>query len=229
MRLRGLILPVMALLSVSALKAQSTPYKFDAGVSLGMSGYLGDANTSSLMKHPGFAGDVSFRYLPDTRWAFRGVLSLLSLSGSTADMKDIMPSVAPEYYDFKSTVFDLGARVEFNFFAYGIGETYKRLRRWSPYLTLGVGMSLSSSGGETSFAPNLPMGAGLKFKISERVNLGAEFTMTKVFGDKVDGPVLNDLNTIKTSFYKNTDWYSRLTIGISYEFGKRCETCHYVD
>ena len=73
------------------------------------------------------------------------------------------------------------------------------------------------------------MGAGVKFKIKERLNFTAEFTMTKVFGDKVDGPVLNDLNTIKTAFYKDTDWYSRLTIGISYEFGQRCEACHYVD
>lgn len=229
MRFRSIALIAMTLLSVFALKAQPTPYKFDLGASLGMSGYLGDANTSSIMKHPGFVGELSFRYLPDCRWAFRGVLSSLSLSGSTEDMKDVLPSVVDGHYDFKSTVYDFGARVEFNFFSYGIGETYKRLRRWSPYLTVGIGMSLSSSGGETSFAPNLPMGAGIKFKVSERVNLGAEFTMTKVFGDKVDGPLLNDLNTIKTSFYKNTDWYSRLTIGISYEFGKRCETCHYVD
>ena len=229
MRNRSLILIVMVLASVFTLPAQTAPYKFDFGASLGMSGYIGDANTSSLMKHPGFVGEASFRYLHDTRWAFRGVLSALTLSGSTADMEDILPSVAPEYYDFKSTVYDLGARVEFNFFAYGIGETYKRLKRWSPYLTLGVGMCLSSSGGSTAFAPNIPMGAGVKFKLSEKVNLGMEFTMTKVFGDKVDGQILNDLNTIKTAFYKNTFWYSRLTIGITYEFGKRCETCHYVD
>jgi hypothetical protein len=208
---------------------QSTPYKFDIGAGLGMSGYIGEANRSSLMKHPGFVGELSFRYLPDVRWAFRGTLSLLTLSGSTADMDDVLPSTGPESYDFKSTVYDLGGRVEFNFFSYGIGETYKRLRRWSPYLTLGVGVSLSSSGGETSVAPSLPMGLGVKFKVSPRVNLAAEFTMTKVFGDKVDGPLLNDLNMIKTAFYKNTDWYSRLTIGISYEFGRRCETCHYVD
>lgn len=229
MRIRSIILTLMMLTGIFAVSAQTAPYKFDFGASLGMSGYIGDANTSSLMKHPGFVGEISSRYVYDTRWAFRGVFSALTLSGSTADMKDILPSVAPEYYDFKSTVYDLGARVEFNFFAYGIGETYKRLRRWSPYMTLGVGVCLSSSGGNAAVAPNIPMGAGLKYKLSERVNLGVEFTMTKVFGDKVDGPVLNDLNTIKTSFYKNTDWYSRLTIGITYEFGKRCETCHYVD
>ncbi len=230
MRTTRLIITALLLTAASLGSAgQSTPYKFDIGAGLGMSGYIGEANRSSLMKHPGFVGELSFRYLPDVRWAFRGTLSLLTLSGSTADMDDVLPSTGPESYDFKSTVYDLGGRVEFNFFSYGIGETYKRLRRWSPYLTLGVGVSLSSSGGETSVAPSLPMGLGVKFKVSPRVNLAAEFTMTKVFGDKVDGPLLNDLNMIKTAFYKNTDWYSRLTIGISYEFGRRCETCHYVD
>ena len=230
--MRTIRLIITALLLSAAtfsVAGQSTLYKFDAGAGLGMSGYLGDANRSSLLKHPGFEGELSFRYLPNVRWAFRGVLSALSLSGSTADMDNVLPSSGAETYDFKSTVYDLGARVEFNFLNYGIGETYKRLRRWSPYLTVGVGVSLSSSGGETSVGPNLPMGMGIKFKISQRVNLAAEFTMTKVFGDKVDGPVLNDLNMIKTAFYKDTDWYSRLTIGISYEFGERCETCHYVD
>lgn len=207
--------------------AQSAPYKFDFGLQLGMSGYLGDANGSNPFKHPGFDGELSFRYLPDTRWALRGVFSTFGLSGSTAEVTNVLPEGITR--DFTSQVFDLGARVEFNFFSYGIGETYKRLRRWTPYLTLGLGVAMSSSGGTTSVAPTLPMGIGFKFKLKERLNLGVEFTMTKAFSDKFDGPDLNDLNTIKTAFYKSTDWYSRLTVGISYEFGKRCETCHYVE
>ena len=218
---------LLVMLLPAAAGAQSAPYKFDFGAQLGMSGYLGDANRASLLKHPGFDGELSFRYIPNTRFAIRGVLSVLGLSGDTADMDNILPGGAS--YSFTSTVYDLGARGEFNFFAYGIGETYKRLKRWTPYLTLGIGVAMSSSGGKTSFAPTLPMGAGIKFKLKERINLGLEVTMPKAFGDKFDGPVLNDLNGIKTAFYKDTDWYSRLTIGISYEFGKRCETCHYVD
>ena len=70
--------------------------------------------------------------------------------------------------------------------------------------------------------------AGLKYKMRERWNLGLEFTMTKVFSDHVDGP-LSDLYGIKSSFLKNTDWYSNIAISITYEFGKRCATCHYVD
>ena len=231
-RLTVILLAVAALLctgrSASAQAvAQSTPYKFDLGVDLGMSGYIGDANGSNPFKHPGFAGQIAFRYLPNARWAIRGVFATMGLKGSTADIKNVLPEGA--VYDFTSQVYELGARAEFNFFPYGIGETYQKLRRWTPYLTVGVGVALASSGGNTAVAPTIPMGIGVKFKAAPRVNLTMEFSMTKAFSDKFDGPVLNDLNTIKTAFYKSTDWYSRLTIGVSYEFGKRCETCHYVD
>lgn len=234
MTLRAIKRAILALLLLTVglemhaqATAQSAPYKFDFGVQLGMSGYIGDANKTNPYKHPGFDAELTFRYIPDTRWAIRGVLSTFNLSGNTADVINVLPEGA--VYDFSSRVYALDARAEFNFFPYGIGETYKRLKRWTPYLTLGVGMAMSSSEGTTSFAPTLPMGLGVKFKLKPRLNLNIEFTMTKAFGDKVDSPNIVDLNQIKTEFYKSTDWYSRLTIGISYEFGKRCETCHYVD
>lgn len=223
--IRALILYI-ALAVAGMASAQEAPYKFDFGAGLGMSGYAGDAS-SSVFKHPGFVGEVAARYIPNTRMAFRGVFSTLSLSGNTADMANVLPG--GQQYSFKSQVYDLGVRYEFNFFSYGIGETYKRLRRWSPYLTLGLGVTLATCDGNIAVGPNLPMGAGIKYKLKERLNLGIEFTMTKVFNDHVDGRDLSDLTTIKSSFVKNNDWYSRLTIGISYEFGKRCETCHYVE
>lgn len=206
--------------------ADQTPYKFDAGAGLGISGYAGDAS-GSVFSHPGFMGEVTGRYLPNTRWAFRAVFSILTLSGNTANMENVLPGGAQ--YEFKSQVYDLGLRAEFNFFPYGIGETYKRLKRWTPYLTVGLGGSLASCDGSTAGGFNIPMGAGIKFKLKERLNLNVEFTMTKVFSDHVDGPLLSDLTTIKSSFIKNNDWYSRICVGITVEFGKRCETCHYVD
>lgn len=215
------------LLCVCPATGQSAPYKFDIGAQLGMSGYIGDANRSNPFAHPGFDGEISMRYLPDTRWALRAVLSTFSLSGDTRDISDVLPSGAA--YSFSSQAYELSVRGEFNFLPYGIGETYKRLRRWSPYLTVGVGAALSASGGSTTVVPTVPMGAGIKFKATPRLNLGLEFTMTKAFGDHIDGAELADLNGIKTAFYKNSDWYSRLTIGVSYEFGPRCETCHYVE
>lgn len=192
-----------------------------------MSGYIGDANRSNVFKSPGFDGELSMRYIGDSRWAVRGVVSTFGLSGSTDGMADILPDNAS--YSFTSQVYELSVRGEFNFFAYGIGETYKRLRRWTPYITVGIGGAMASSGGNTAGAFTIPMGLGLKFKLRPRLNLGVEFSMTKAFSDHFDGPRLSDLNQIKTAFYKNTDWYSRLTVAITYEFGERCETCHYVD
>lgn len=202
-------------------------YKFDIGAGIGMSGYLGDANESNMFAHPGVGLNASFRYLVNTRWAFRGLLTAASLSGSTADMDNVLPE--GKVYDFKSWVYDLGARAEFNFFNYGIGESYKQLSRVTPYLSLGLGVAMSRSGDDNFVAMTLPMGLGVKFKLRPRVNLGMEFTMTKVFGDNLDSRELKDLYGIKSSFLKNTDWYSSLMVSISYEFGERCVTCHRID
>lgn len=203
-------------------------YKFDFGAGIGMSGYLGDANESNLFKYPGFAADIAARYLFDSRWAIRAQLSMATLSGNTADFDNVLPGNAA--YEFKSTVYDLGIRGECNFFAYGIGETYKRLRCWTPFISLGVGTTMSANGsGSTYVAFNIPMGIGIKYKFAPRWNLIAEFTMTKTFGDKIDSDELTDLYQIKSSFLKNTDWYSTLTVGVSFEFGPRCVTCHRID
>ena len=226
--LRRILLIVVAVVAAAGARvaAQEAPYRFDMGGGIGMSGYLGGAS-NSIFSHPGFEAEASMRYIPNVRMAFRGVLSLRSLSGNTADLANVLPDGAA--YDFKSTVYALDLRYEFNFLPYGIGETYKRLRRWTPYLTLGVGLSMSSSDGHTAAAPTLPMGFGVKFKLQKRLNLSAEFTMTKAFGDKLDGDRLHDLNGIKTEFYKSTDWYSGITVALTYEFGERCATCHYVE
>ena len=229
-RFRIILLPLLlaGAAPLSALAADDVEsYKYDFGAGLGMSGYLGDANESNLFKHPGLAAHINMRYLFDSRWALRAQLGMATLSGNTADFDNALPF--GEQYSFKSTVADLSVRGECNFFAFGIGETYRRLRRWSPYMSLGLGASLSSSSGNTHVAFSIPIGLGVKYKLSRRVNLALEFTMTKVFGDKIDSDSLTDLYLIKSSFLKNTDWYSSLSIGISYEFGPRCSTCNRLD
>ena len=219
---------ILAVVSAGvAAHAQEEEYKFDIGAGVGMSGYLGDVNHSNLFRRPGFVGQLSFRYLIDTRWAIRGLFTAASLSGTTADMDNVLPE--GKVYDFKSWVYDLGGRVEFNFFNYGIGESYKNLSRVSPYLSLGLGVTMSNTAGESYVAMSLPMGFGVKYKVKSRVNLSLEFCMTKVFGDHVDSGELSDLYQIKSSFLKNTDWYSTIMLGISYEFGKLCVTCHRID
>ena len=126
--------------------------------------------------------------------------------------------------EFSAGFYALDARAEFNFLNFGIGETYKQLSRVTPYLGLGLGAAMSCVNKENNVALTLPMSFGVKYKISERVNLGAEWTFMKVFGDKVDG--YENLTGIKTDFLRHTDWVSTIQLYFTYEFGRRCVACN---
>ena len=219
------VLALVALLfaALSGLHAQE--YRYEFGPSLGVSGYLGDLNKSNMYKHPGLVAGGIFRYIANSRWAIKGDLLYTGLKGNSDDVQSKFPH--DQHYSFSSSVIDLGGQVEFNFLHFGSGPRYKNYKRISPYLTLGLGMSLAFTDGKTGVAMNLPMGVGLKYKLKERLNLGFEFTMRKCFGDNLDG--MSDLYGVKHSFAKNTDWYSVAMFTVTYEFSKRCVKCHYVE
>ncbi|MCM1029098.1 MAG: porin family protein [Pseudoflavonifractor sp.] len=202
-------------------------YRFDIGGGLGMSGYLGDANESNIFHKPGFAANIQGRYLFNERTSLRAQLTGMTLSGDSRDMDNFLPG--GKNYSFSAFAASLTVRGEYNFFPFGIGETYRRLRRFSPFLALGLGATLSACDGSSALALAIPMSAGVKYKINRRLNLIADFTMTKTLGDHLDGPDLADLTTIKSSFIKNTDWHSTIQVSLTYEFGPRCVVCNRKD
>ena len=217
-------LAVIMLMIATLMAAQAQEYRFEVGGAIGMSGYLGDANNANLLKKPGYVAGGLFRYIINSRMALKANLLTAKRSGNSANLANTYPDA--QTYAFSSQLYDLGAQFEFNFLNYGIGSKYLKLKRISPYLTLGVGATLATGDGD-AFTLNVPMGVGVKYKLGERLNIGLEFTMRKAFSDKLDG--LKDLNGITSGFAKNTDWYSFTMISITYEFSKRCRTCHYVE
>ncbi|MBQ4366485.1 MAG: outer membrane beta-barrel protein [Muribaculaceae bacterium] len=215
---------VILLLVALGVSTQAQEYRYEVGPALGVSGYLGDVNTSNMWKHPGATGGVVFRYIKNSRWAFKANLLYAGISGNSADMKSRLPDGVQ--YEFKASLFDLGAQAEFNFFNFGIGPKYKNQKRLTPYMVAGLGLVVSTvkHGG---VALSLPLGIGAKYKLKERLNLGFEFTMRKSFGDNLDG--LSDLYGVKHGFAKNTEWYSLAMFTVTWEFSKRCTKCHYVE
>lgn len=221
--LKRIIAIILAMSALATMSVAQETYRYEVGGGLGMSGYIGDAG-GNPMKHPGWAGGGIFRYVIDRRWSLKANLIVASISGRS----DGISYPGGAVYEFNSTLYDVGAQMEFNFFNFGIGSKYMNLKRITPYLTVGIGATYATPDvGGNAFAIALPMGVGVKYKLKERLNLGLEFTMRKSFGDGLDG--LSDLNGIQHSFAKNTDWYSVLMVSVTYEFGKRCKVCHYVD
>ena len=190
-----------------------------------MTGYLGDANAANLWQNPSWDAELLFRYIANPRWNFKTNFYIGGLRGNTESMANVLPT--EEQFKFSTTFYELGEMAEFHFFNYGMGERYRKLKRFTPYITAGVSMTLWSVDGHTYAGFTLPVGIGFKYKPSRRLNLGLEFLMKKVFSDRLDGDNLVDPIGIKSSFAKNTDWYSTLTFTISYEFSKRCAQCHY--
>lgn len=216
----------LTLLTSQKVSAQED-YRFDIGGGFGMTGYLGDANTSFLWKNPGWDFNALFRYIINPRLDLRTNLFVGNLRGDSSQMTDVFPG--GQNFKFSTTFYELSEMFEFNFFNYGIGETYRKLKRFSPYITAGLGATLWSVDGSTGAAFTIPIGCGLKFKINRRLNLGLEFLMKKTFTDRLDGANLDDPYGIQSSFMKNTDWYSTFTVTLSYEFSKRCAVCNYKD
>lgn len=225
--LRNIIMAtVVALAALTPFRgAAQTDYRFDIGGGAGMSGYLGDANTSNLFGNPSWNVEALFRYIFNPRMAVKTSLTAGGLRGNSADMENIFPD--GNTFKFSTTFYEVGGMFEFNFFNYGMGERYRKLKRISPYITAGIGFMVWTVDGKSGFTADIPFGVGVKYKLKERVNLGAEFLMKKTLSDKIDGDNLSDPYEIKSSFMKNTDWVSTLTFTISYEFGERCRACNY--
>ena len=202
-------------------------YRFDIGAGVGMTGYLGDANSANLWANPSWDATILFRYILNPRLNFKTNFYVGGLRGDSSKMDNVLPN--DQNFKFSTTFFEIGELVEFHFFNYGMGESYRKLKRWTPYITAGVSITGWTVDGSGSATFTIPMGVGFKYKPALRWNIGLEFLMKKTFSYRVDGNNLSDPLGIKRGFMKNTDWYSTFSISISYEFSKRCAVCHYKD
>ena len=213
------------LLLTAVLPGVAQQYKYEVGPSLGMTGYLGECNNGNLFKHPSYTIGGMFRYVHNSRWAYKANLNYANIRGNSMYDESWYPDGAN--YECSSSLIDLGLTAEFNFLNYGRGPAYKKLKPITPYMVAGVGFVFAICNGHNQASFTIPFGIGVKYKHKDRLNLGFEFTMRKEFSDRIDG--YSDLFDIKHSFAKNTDWYSFAMFTVTYEFGKRCIKCNYIE
>jgi len=218
---RGLGGLLMAVLFSLPAGAQDEPeYKMEVGAGAGLVNYTGDFN-GNLLKGMEPWGALIVKYHLNPRMAVSFDLGMGKIKGSS-DQADTWQ--ADEPYTFNHTLTEGLLRYEYNFWAYGTGREYHGARRLVPFITLGLGLT-HHSGENSGIAMSLPIGAGVKYKISQRLNLTAEWVMRFTPSDQLDGR--KDIYGIKSSgLFKNTDCYSVLQLALSYDIWMKCKTCH---
>jgi len=221
----------------------------DIGVWGGTSMYFGDLDNSNPIKplSPNFGG--YFRYNFNSRVGLRAMF----LTGSITDEGKI----EGELWEFSKGVQDFSLQIEINFLKYilGLDKT-----PFSTYVTAGLGVAflpydLDSTGiasietiskfnpnhnkgsyypiQESVIAPTFPFGIGFKYSLGQRLGIGIEYQMRKMFSDKLDN--LDDPLAYKTTIngadevitytdaIHNNDWSGYLGVHVTYKIymGKR--------
>ncbi|SEF58660.1 MULTISPECIES: type IX secretion system protein PorG [Parabacteroides] len=216
---------IIILLTGSFPVLYAQEYKYEIGGMAGGAYYMGDANKNAFFKGLNPALGAVFRYNANFRWAVKADLLWGRISGSTAGLDNVFPDNAQ--VSFNRNLIELGGQMEFNFFPYSDKFAYANAKRFSPYVLLGLGMTVAPGNGSTMASVNVPLGVGVKYKLKNRINLGCEFSFRKLFGDNLEGnAVLDNPYGIKSSFLKNKDWYSLLLLSVTWDFGPRNRPCN---
>lgn len=229
----------MTLITAVCSYAQNdVEYRADFGVGVGATTYYGDFNSNMFSNmQPAFEGLL--RLTPNPHMAIRAAATYTQLKGDAKDSKSYFNPIKDLNYKFKTSLVDVSLTYEYNFWAYGTGHEYRGAKRFTPFLSIGLGATYAKNDNnvwdmseryheETSsksvFTANVPIGFGAKYRLGDRMNLSLDWQMHFSLSDQLDG--MKDPYAIASEgLFKNTDCYSTLSLALTYSFSAKCSTC----
>lgn len=208
---RTLLLLTVIILSSLFVSAQreAVVQEGEFGVGIGLAHYFGDLNTRAHLNRPKFAATAFFRKNFGNYIALRAGATFAQLGYS--DIYNTHNTYMQQRnLSFNSNVWELALQGDFNFFRFMPGEPGYN---FTPYITFGVGVfnydpfamlqgqkhylrPLNTEGQGSSLYPDrkpygsmafsIPFGAGVKYCINERINIGFEIVHRVTGTDYLD-------------------------------------------
>lgn len=218
---------LLSIASVPANAQTDYEYRMEIGGGVGLMAYEGDFN-GSILHNMQPSASLMLRRVINPYMDLRLAASYGKLKGSSKDVKTYLPQYQDTQYDFSTTLVDLSATYEYNFWPYGTGNDYRGAQRITPFIFAGIGTTYASTPTGNVFTANLPLGLGVKYKVAPRLNLGIEWAMHFSLNDKLDG-IADPYGIQSTGMFKNTDCFSALQLTLTYSFMPKCRTCHNDD
>jgi hypothetical protein len=231
--MRYIILILFSLCLVPNTKAQI----YEVGLFLGGSNFIGDVGDTQYIAPQRPAGGLLLKWNRSPRHAFRASFLLTELEGNDSASDD--PRRIARDYDFRNTIMEISAGMEFNFLDF---DQHSLEPQMTPYLYTGISTARHKnyffppgpSGEQTfentfSWAYGIPMVLGFKATTVEGLVLGAEVGVRYTFSDKIDGSVPDAPSRKPLSFgnLNSNDWYVFSGITLTYTFGEKPCYCSY--
>lgn len=230
----SLLVVLMACMGCVSLQAQDR-YVGEFGLFGGDTYYNGDANSRKIFIENHVAYGGLLRYIINDRGVLKLDVVRGKVSGDTRNFPDNhYPTLsAGDYVTFEQKYWDVGLHVEHNFLKYGFESWDREVKRHTPYVLIGPGMTMYEHWRGNIITFNLTFGVGYKFKLWKRWNLGFEWSMRKLFVDNfdvVDTPskIFNDPYKMGHSWIKNNDYYTCALVFVSVDLIRRKSKCNYL-
>jgi hypothetical protein len=223
---------------------------WEMGIFMGGANYNGDfVDKGSLivMSETNFAYGFLVRYNYTKRFNFKGSLYKGTISGSDDNASSNYSKKFTRNLSFRSSIMDIGAKVEFNILPYKSGHfKYK----YAPFIFLGVSylkfnpqayyngkwVNLQPLGTEGQGIPLykdrayslsqivIPFGIGWKQSLGRYINLGLEITAHKTFTDYLD-----DCSTTYVATADLIKSHGQISANLSNRTGEVGERIEYTD
>ncbi len=207
---------------------------YEVGFFLGSSNFIGDVGDTKYIAPQRPAGGLLLKWNRSPRHAFRASFLLTELEGNDSTSDD--PRRIARDYDFRNTIMEISAGMEFNFLDF---DQHSLEPQMTPYIYTGISTARHKNyffqgGVQTyentySWAYGIPMVVGFKATTVKGLVLGAEIGVRYTFSDEIDGSVPDSSSRKPLSFgnLNSNDWYVFSGITLTYTFGEKPCYCSY--
>jgi hypothetical protein len=222
-RLVGLLTFIIPVLAIQAQEEFTTEIGFHGGGSL----FQGDLGISTPAI-PKVNYGLTFRYLFNKRISLLADFSMTEVKGK---FEHQLPSLYPGTVTLNNKLNILDLVMAFNFLDYGKVDNILKSSNYSTYLFAGLGF-VDPTGvmGLNEVHMSLPLGIGLKLKMSKRTHMTVQLTHRfMLYNDGLERDItMNDPAGINGTNIDNNDQISTLSLGITYNLFRRpCKCLNY--
>lgn len=215
---RFVILGIILIIAGNKVFSQ---YRLELGGHAGGTFYIGEANPTTLFSKVKPMYGAIVRYNTNYRYALKANVFKGSVSGDISADDPNIPGLDNDL-SFETDYYDFGLNLEYNFFPY-TRQDEPKASALSPYIFAGAGFTYIPSG---DLIFNFPFGLGVKYMVSERVNIGAEFGMRKLFADNIENNnAIDDPANSNGSRFVNNDYYSNFSFFVTISLANRTWNC----